>query len=324
MAREAYRRTRRGARERSHLSFAPPRDAGVTLRSRGRRPSGGDPWVWPLIGTVAAFLAGGALLAGVGSAARPSRAFTPGAALASVATAIARFQGPSPVFATCGTLRLRLPVSAESVTAVAFHQASFREALPLVSLAPTVEASGARRAAAARRAGLEPTTGAVPTTASTPPDVWNGAVVRVWRSGRSGNPDTAVDVGARSGTPVLAPIDGTVVLVRPYRLYAKYDDLEVHIVPESDPGVDVVLIHISDVTVRVGDRVKAGRTQVASVRNLSSLTDLQLADYTTDGGDHTHVQVNRLPEPGSLWVSSPSGPVAVPFSVLASATPPAP
>jgi hypothetical protein len=142
----------------------------------------------------------------------------------------------------------------------------------------------------------------------------------LWRSARSGKPNTAADVGAPPGTPVVAPVDGTVVYVRTYKLYGKYDDYEVHISPKDGSPIDVVLIHISDVCVKAGDRVEAGITQVACVRRLSRLMTMQLAQYTADGGDHTHLQINRLAGPGRIWVSQPSGPVALPFAVAASST----
>jgi hypothetical protein len=154
--------------------------------------------------------------------------------------------------------------------------------------------------------------------------VWPGKVIRLWRSGRSGKPETAVDVGAAPGTPVVSPVDGTVVYVRQYKLYAKYDDYEVHISPTGSPGMDVVLIHIANVCVEPGQVLEAGITKVATVRKLSKLTALQLADYTVDGGDHTHLQVNRTPAPGSLWISTPKGPVAVPFQGSQEQTSPTP
>ncbi|HEX9092803.1 MAG TPA: M23 family metallopeptidase, partial [Coriobacteriia bacterium] len=161
---------------------------------------------------------------------------------------------------------------------------------------------------------------ASPQTPAPPPDLWTGKVIQLWRSGRVGKPNTAVDVGAAPGTPVLAPVDGTVVYIRTYKLYAKYQDYEVHISPTEAPNADCVVIHITDVCVTPGQRVEGGLTQLAKVRLLSKYTGLQLKDYTADGGDHTHVQFNRVPKPGSLWISTPAGEKVVPFMTASNVT----
>jgi murein DD-endopeptidase MepM/ murein hydrolase activator NlpD len=293
-----------------------------------------DPWLVPLLIVVGAFLLAAVALARTGttgqSTARPTQVRTVTTAEPASQPAVSKIVRPTPVFATSGTLRLRLPVSADTVTAIAFHQASTNHAVAMASLVPEVSLSTAARLATQKRSA---TSTAIPTTAAVTPastststvsasDIWSGQIIRLWRSGRSGKPDTAVDVGAVAGTPVLAPVDGTVIYVRTYKLYAKYDDFEVHIAPRDASDVEVVLIHISDVCVSPGDRVEAGITRVASVRRLSNLTSLQLAKYTTDGGNHTHVQVNRLPQPGSIWVTLPSGPAIVPFAAFAASSTP--
>jgi len=113
-----------------------------------------------------------------------------------------------------------------------------------------------------------------------------------------GSPTTAADIGGAPGTDVFAPVTGTVVQVRPYLLYEKYDDIEIHIRPDGADDLDVVLIHVTDASVEAGDRVTGGVTRIAAVRQMSGLIDLQLAGYTGDGGDHTHMQVNKMVEPG--------------------------
>ena len=93
---------------------------------------------------------------------------------------------------------------------------------------------------------------------------------------------------------------GVVVQVRPYQLYGAHDDFEIHIRPDGWDDVDVVLIHVDDIRVEAGDRVFAGATRIASVRMTSDKIDLQLGGYTQDGGDHVHMQVNRIETPGVL------------------------
>jgi murein DD-endopeptidase MepM/ murein hydrolase activator NlpD len=196
----------------------------------------------------------------------------------------------TPRFAAYQDLDLRLPVDPGDITAVAFHQASGAVALHLVSLVPDADMALA--------AELK----AVPPLEATPthdPDdpasaVWKGCVLRLWRSNRTGAPDTAVDCGAEPGTPVWSPVSGTVVLIKPYLLYDKYDDYEIHIRPDGRNDVDVVLIHVDDLRVAEGDRVKAGVTRLAAVRQMSNLVDIQLGGYTANGGDHVHVQLNAV------------------------------
>ncbi len=94
------------------------------------------------------------------------------------------------------------------------------------------------------------------------PNILEGTVLRMWRSNRTGPPDTAVDVCAPVGSPVYAPVTGEVVEVRPYLLYEKYDDYEIHIRPSGWPEIDLVMIHVDDPAVSAGDHV-IGRRHAA-------------------------------------------------------------
>jgi murein DD-endopeptidase MepM/ murein hydrolase activator NlpD len=207
---------------------------------------------------------------------------------------------PTPYYASYRSLRLCLPVSPDAVTLLAFHQASGDRALHQESLVPDADMD----ALATRVAdGDFPTSSALALengTASEASAVWQGEALRLWRSNRSGPPDTAADVGAPPGTQVRAPVSGTVIAVRRYELYDRCEDFEIHIQPEGWPEVDVVLIHVADVSVSEGDQVLGGLTPIATVRHLSDKVDLQLGGYTGDGGDHVHVQLNELPDPAML------------------------
>jgi biotin carboxyl carrier protein len=193
--------------------------------------------------------------------------------------------------------------------------------VPEMKLAEAIRVVAARKAAVASATANTTGTAQVATSAPTPlanaDGTWTGRIIRLWRQGRSGKPETAVDVGAGAGTAVISPVGGKVVHIRTYKLYGKYDDFEIHISPTTEPNLDVVLIHVSDVVVSVGDTVEAGITRVASVRRLSALTSMQIARYAGDGGNHAHLQVNRMPAPGMLWVTLPSGSKAVPYSEAA-------
>ncbi len=90
-----------------------------------------------------------------------------------------------------------------------------------------------------------------------------GAHVVMPSRGREGTPTSAVDVVLAPGADVLAPVDGVVVKVAPYRLYDEHDDVLVEIRPTARPDLVVTLYHLQGVTVREGQRVEAGTTVVA-------------------------------------------------------------
>jgi len=202
---------------------------------------------------------------------------------------------PTPLFATYGSIDLYLPMTAEELTELAFHQASGDAALSLVSLLPDADMASA---AANRSTGRDLSA----TGTAQPPEVLPGSVLRMWRSSRSGPCDTAADVGGKPGTTVVSPVSGTVVEVRPYWLYGKYEDVEIHIRPTGHSDLDLVLIHVDQPTVEAGDEVVGGVTPIAVIRLLSDRVTPQLGQYVPDGGDHVHLQLNKVEVPGKLEV----------------------
>lgn len=196
---------------------------------------------------------------------------------------------PTPAFAEQGGMRIHLPVDPLAVTALGFHQASFNNAVSMTSLVPDCDMKLALELHAVPPSG---------DSENADPAVWDGACLRLWRSNRPGEPDTAADVGANPGTPVYSPVDGTIVEVKPYKLYNKYDDFEIHIQPTGRDTIQVVMIHIADPVIKAGDALVGGVTRIGSVRKMSDkITNLQLREYTGNGGDHVHLQVNDLTLP---------------------------
>jgi len=203
-------------------------------------------------------------------------------------------EGPAtPLFATYRSLQIHLPVAEQDLTEVAFHQAAGPKALPMESLLPDADPSLVDHKRGTNRVPAEPDPDAIE------PAVLGGKVIRMWRASRSGAPDTAADIGALPGVPVIAPVSGTVIEVKPYLLYGVHNDLEIHIQPTGWPEIDLVIIHVTDPTVKAGDLVVGGITRIASVRLLSDRVNHQLADYTPDPGDHIHMQLNRVEQPGA-------------------------
>lgn len=264
------------------------RDAGISVgyaRQRQRSP-------YPVMTIIAAVL-GLAMIGWMLSwETAPSEESVP-ALTASAAPLVAAEpeRDPTPLLAVEGETQLHLAVDPDQLTAVAFHQAAGDSALGMTSLVPDAD-----MALAAQLKAVPP----VPEDAVFDDGVWRGVVLRLWRSGRGGQPDTAVDMGAGPGTPVWSPVTGTVVDVKPYLLYDAHEDFEIHIKPEGRDDVDVVLIHVTDVKVKPGDRVKGGVTQLASIRKMSDKIEIQLGGYTANGGDHVHVQLNRIDTGGAL------------------------
>jgi murein DD-endopeptidase MepM/ murein hydrolase activator NlpD len=207
---------------------------------------------------------------------------------ASSTTAIAR-SSATPIFANYGKIMLHLPVPVGNLTEIGFHQASYPSALRMKTKLHDAKISVVAK---------NRTTGRDPKKQPTQAGAWlNGEVIRMWRN-RPGKPDTAADVGAKPGTTVLSPVTGTVVKIKSYKLYGKYPDYEVHIVPEGANGIDLVMIHMSDLSCEVGQSVLGGLTPIGKVRKLSDKFHDQLSDYTKGGGDHVHIQVNNAEYPG--------------------------
>ena len=195
---------------------------------------------------------------------------------------------PTPLFASHKGIKLRLPVAVDELTEVGFHQASYDYALPLSTPLPDASLSKAKKRKGTGRDISKQEAGE--------DAVLTGKVLRMWRT-RPGKPNTAVDVGAKPGSVVFAPVTGTVVLVKKYKLYDRYTDFQIHIIPDGRTSVDCVLIHIDRPLVKAGDRVFAGLTHMAEVRRFSDKMNMQLGHYTKGGGDHVHVQLNDVKHP---------------------------
>lgn len=194
-----------------------------------------------------------------------------------------RYAGPTPVFAFANKLILTLPYPKSCVTAIAYHQVYADTSLRLVP-APQVTHMRMRGDAPV---SPEQAKGSKVATKTVPQR-------RMFRSDRSGPPDRAVDVGAKKGTPVRAPVSGRISKVRSYMLYGRYPDYEIDIIPDANPRVRVMLFHIDRVIARRGRRVVSGVTRLGRVRDLASYFEPQLAEYTHERGNHVHIQIKPL------------------------------
>jgi hypothetical protein len=229
----------------------------------------------------------------------------------------------TPVIAKYGALEVHLPVPAKALTLMAFHQAGggrgthhMKAMVPVTPLAKVSLASVAPAASLVATGPKESAEVASAEETAAPPLRFEGKVVRLYRTGRDGPADTAADVGARGGTTILAPVTGTIVAVHRYMLYGQYQDYEVHLIPDGFPRVDVTVLHLSDPAVRAGQHVTGGLTGIGKVRWLSKLFESQLDEYTHDGGNHVHVQLDTAPRDGVVRLLGASGLEGLPGSGL--------
>lgn len=211
---------------------------------------------------------------------------------ASIQTAAVTPSLPTPIMAQSAGLTLHSAVPMEYLTEVLIHNASYAYASEITT--KLAEATNTEIIAAHG-------TGRVASEQPTGNEWMTGEFIRCYRSGNAGPTMSAIDCGGPVGTTVYAPVSGTVVLVKEYMLYEQIEDYRIHIQPDGRPDLDVVLIHLTDVTVKPGDKVIAGQTPIARIRDVEKFLEdsMQLKQYTSadDRGNHTHIQVNNANHP---------------------------
>jgi len=184
------------------------------------------------------------------------------------------------VMATSAGLKLYLPIAQSKLTAIGYHEAFSPQS---VMLAPKGKEVNTKRAVKTLKGFL------------TLKSKYNTLIYSLmWRSNRSGPIRSSVDVGAKAGTMTYSPVGGKVVLIRKYKLYGRYPDFEVHILPDGFKDRHLIIIHVYDIKVKAGDRVVVGLTPVARITKFSKVFKQQLSDYSKEAGDHAHYQINKL------------------------------
>ncbi len=102
---------------------------------------------------------------------------------------------------------------------------------------------------------------------------------------------TAADIVVEPGTEIRAPVTGTVVRAGGYVLYCEHDDDFAVIEPDSHPGWEVKVLHISGVAVDAGDRVEAGVTVLAPSATPLPF-DSQVDEFTAEPSwPHVHIEL---------------------------------
>jgi hypothetical protein len=113
----------------------------------------------------------------------------------------------------------------------------------------------------------------------------------------------AVDVGARAGTDVYAPVNGQVVSLSPDVIDgdAVSYGVTVAIQPTGNPSVVVSIAHVmldtlgGQPTLQVGAQVEHGRTRIGTVAATSAVLESDVAHYTSNGGDNVEISVDPAP-----------------------------
>ena len=178
-----------------------------------------------------------------------------------------------PVFAVAGGVPLRLP-DARPV-ALAYHEASMPRT---VVLRPRGSCTVCRN----RGKFQPPQVG--------PSDL---EYMVMDSRGRPKPATSAIDVVLHRADRVLSPVTGRVWSVRRYRLYGRYRDVRVAILPEGRRDRLVIVIHLREVGVRRGDQVIASQTVLGRARRFPFLS--QVDRYVRGRFPHVHIEVKRPP-----------------------------
>lgn len=110
--------------------------------------------------------------------------------------------------------------------------------------------------------------------------------------GRGTGRHTAADMAVSPDETIYSPVTGTVVDARAYKLYCKYDDNVVIIEPDAAPDRQVKVLHISNLLIKNGDRVVAGKTPIAS--GPTPLPFSSQIDSYVENSTNTHVHIETV------------------------------
>lgn len=134
-----------------------------------------------------------------------------------------------------------------------------------------------------------------PTRISAPDNDQRGSDYLIMHSrGRAASPTSAIDIAMPDDEPVIAPVDGVVSEVRPTLQSGQYPDLRIEIIPDADPDLRVIVIHVDEVQVAAGDRVVAGVSQLAGTARRFPFFSQIDAHTGDERWPHVHIEVQRI------------------------------
>lgn len=184
--------------------------------------------------------------------------------------------GPDVVLAQVAGVYISSPVRPESLTGLGYHP----ESESFVEMSPR-----------GKNLSGNPVLG-IFVSGSTPEKIQYYLMDPAARKGpRTG----ALDVGAEAGTPVYAPVTGTVTAVRPDPVLRE-DAKVVEIKPAENPDVRILISLVRGLDGGLGPEspVTAGITELGSVADSAKVLKPQLAHYTSDAGNHVTVSATKL------------------------------
>jgi murein DD-endopeptidase MepM/ murein hydrolase activator NlpD len=118
------------------------------------------------------------------------------------------------------------------------------------------------------------------------------------RGDRTGPESAGLDVGAPPGTTVYSPVDGEIAGVGDYVISGRIEGYEIIVAPSvAASGLVLRLTHLDEpangVRPSVGTPVRAGTTPLGRVRDFSAVARQELSEFTSDNGNHVHMELVR-------------------------------
>jgi hypothetical protein len=184
----------------------------------------------------------------------------------------------SVVVAQAGSVDVLLPVAQQVTTAIAFHAVDNPDAVAFTPVGDRLGGGDLGQKLADIFAG-------------------GGGVKYYLMAGQGSgqSPSTAgLDVGAVPGSPIVSPVDGQVTAVKRYSILGRYPDVEIDIQLADDPSLLLLVSHVAQPKVQIGDPVQAGVSALGVVRGMPSGLRQPLSQYTSDNGDHVQLVLLRV------------------------------
>ncbi|HMK91361.1 MAG TPA: hypothetical protein VK576_00025 [Thermoleophilia bacterium] len=186
--------------------------------------------------------------------------------------------GESIVVAQVEGVDLLLPVAQQSTTAVAFHPVDNADTVGFTPVGDRLGGGTIGQKLADIFAG-------------------GGGLQYYLMSGQGGEQSSStagLDIGAVPGSQVVCPVDGKITAIKKYQMLGRYPDVEIDVRLSSDPSLLLVITHVADPKVEIGDTVRQGVTALGAVRAMPAALDQSLSQYTSDNGDHVQLVVLRV------------------------------
>jgi len=182
-----------------------------------------------------------------------------------------------PAFCSVGPgVSMFLPVEIFNVLGIGYHQAESENAFNLIPLGEEAKVPSGEKIKLKGEKEIK------------------GITYFVMNSrGRETSRTSAADIAVSPNAWIKSPVDGVVTKIKTYLLYGKYSDFHIEIEPSGHPELRVVLIHLDDLDVSEGDKVKAKETLLGKVRHFGDKLNSQIENYIPKKCDHVHLQVNK-------------------------------